>query len=302
MLPFLSLERPGRFLHALGVLLMTMSIGCVSTPSTQVIHTDSRGTVTLETVEEPAFEATHPISLDPVILTRVLSGIYVRDEHRFLQTLMSGKAVPVRVLSDDQAAYLAPLITRALTQATSLQFVGFRVSDTSRSPHGTIAGTLSAFGHSLSISLTQYRPAAAPSSARSKPGHQPVDPSGLKDRVVLFFPAEARRTDLIELQEAEGRSRSHTIVVDYGLLAGLRTSPVSLTPGRTSSQATPSASPSSSGSDHMRGVEDRLLRQDREIEALREEVHSLQQQLSEPTGSRPIPQKPGRPETPATPP
>ena len=260
---------------------MTLSLGCASSRPTEIIHQDERGTVFLETIPDPAFEATHPISLDAITLRKVLRGIYVRDEQRFLQQLMAGKAVPVRVLSDDQAEFLAPLLTQALTRATARQLVRFRVIDLSGSPPGTTGGTLSAYGLSLYISLTQYRPAAAPPPPRAKPGHQTADPSGLKDRTVLFFPTEALRTGLAEPQAIERGGR--TLVVDYGLLAGLRPTPVTIPP-RTPPAPTRAQPPGSgtdpghtaplppSASGDLKGVQDRLRMQDREIQALREKV------------------------------
>ena len=89
-----------------------------------MLHESDRGTITLERIPDRSFQAAHPITLAPETVARVLRGILVRNEHGLLQNLMAGKSETHRAFSDDEVAYLAPLLVDGLKRAAADQQVG----------------------------------------------------------------------------------------------------------------------------------------------------------------------------------
>ena len=64
------------------------------------------------------------------LMARVLSGVVVKENRGFLGILVAGKPEAVRVFSDEDVDYLAPLLVEGFTRVASDQQVGFRVVQT----------------------------------------------------------------------------------------------------------------------------------------------------------------------------
>ena len=110
--------------------LCLLLAGCTaSSRPGSLLHQDAGVSVWLDAFPDLTFHATHPISLDPSLLVRVLQGVQVREDQRLLQTLMAGPSSPIRAFSDEQATTLAPLLAQALTTATPDLLVRFQVTD-----------------------------------------------------------------------------------------------------------------------------------------------------------------------------
>ena len=133
--------RPGRL--ATGFLMGAILIsGCSTFGSPQRIHQSAKGTVYFEEVSEWSFEATHPTIIDHGTMMKMVKGI-VADEAAPASTKMPASgSKPMRVFSDEDAEFLAPLLAQGLSQAKPEQIIGFRVSSSAGSGAEPTAGTL----------------------------------------------------------------------------------------------------------------------------------------------------------------
>ena len=210
-------------------------MGCHSTPRPDIIlHEGPEGGVYLERLDDVNVRATQPIKLDRGLIARILNGIQVGDPKTAVQTLFANNAKPERVFSDEDAAFLAPLISSALSQASADQQVRFRVvhlvSPIAHPPGGGAGigsstpqtgglqkemteGVLYAYGLSLHVTLNEYRHRDVKPDVISGPNRYYPDPSGLKEREVQFAPQSVLRPDTYK------HSDGKTLVIDYDMLA-----------------------------------------------------------------------------------
>jgi len=300
--------------------VMTL-ISCASIPRPDVIlHDGPEGGVYLERIADRSILAAHPIKLDRRLIARVLNGIQIGEPKNAINTLFIGNAKPERVFSDEDTAFLAPLISSALSQATAEQQVRFRVvhlaSPIAHAPGGgagigsstpqtgglqkeTTAGTVYAYGRSMHVTVDEYRHRAVKPDVISGPNRYYPDPSGLKEREVQFVPQSALRPD--SYKQSDGK----TLVIDYDTLAkqpqaelaapGTAASPSASAPKETFAQTenrptlpplVPSE-PSQPGrmtageNDEVQPLKDLVIKKDLELETLKKELRSLRQQLSE---------------------
>jgi hypothetical protein len=234
---FIMLIRPNRGrLTFMGLALLLA--GCSTGPEVDLtLHDSDRGTITLERIPDRNFQAAHPVKLAPGTLNRVLRGILVRDEHGLLKNLIAGKAETYRVFSDDEVAYLAPLLVDGLTRAAADQQVGFKIPQTGGptysertgaavgssepplrlAPKEITSGFLYAYGRSLYVTITQYRYRPEPVDTINMPNRRIPDETGLVDRKILFTPETAKRP----ASYGNPGSTEATLVIDYALLAAL---------------------------------------------------------------------------------
>ncbi|WP_447983745.1 hypothetical protein [Nitrospira sp. Nam74] len=210
-------------------------VSCASGPRADVIvHDGPEGGVYLEHMADRNVQATHPIKLNRDMITHVLNGIQVGEPKTAAKTLFTFNAKPDRVFSDEDTAFLAPLISSALAQATAEQQVRFRVvhlvspielpagggagigsfpTPTGGLQKETTEGTLYAHGRSLHVTLDEYRHRQGKPDVISGPNRYYPDPTGLKEREVRFVPQSALRPD--NYKQSDG----NTIVIDYEALA-----------------------------------------------------------------------------------
>lgn len=235
---------------------------------TVMIHEGPTGAVYLEEVRKGPLAATHPISLGPDTLERVLKGVLVRDDTRMLQDLMPGKEAPEPAFSEREVAFLTPSLHEALTRATPAQVVRFAVVRDVPSGKETTGGALYVKHQSIYLTLTRYRARPSKAFTAIKSDRLQRDATGLKDRVVLFVPTGITRTDLEARPSLVGPPHLTTLVLDYRLLdrvAGLEPE----------------------GGAGASSVEERLAEQERKIEALKEELRTLQRDRRDrPAGAR----------------
>jgi hypothetical protein len=112
--------------------------GCSMFSGETKVHKNAKGSVYLKEVADWSFEASHPAVIDPMTMLKVVKGV-VTD--RASQMPASGSK-PMRVFSDEDAAFLAPLLAQSLSQAKPDQIVGFKVSSSAGSGAEPTAGTL----------------------------------------------------------------------------------------------------------------------------------------------------------------
>jgi hypothetical protein len=224
-----------RHVTAIFIVLLTLP-SCSSTPRPDIIlHEGPEGGVYLERIADHSIRATQPIKLDRGLVARILNGIQVGEPKTAAQTLFANNARPERVFSDEDTAFLAPLVSSALSQATADQQVRFRIirlvspiahpsgggagigsstPQTGGLQKETTEGTLYAYGRSVHVKLDEYRHRAVKPDVISGPNRYYPDPSGLKEREVQFVPQSAVRPDSYKHSDS-----NNTLVIDYDTLA-----------------------------------------------------------------------------------
>ena len=261
-------------------------------PTGKIIFDDPRGTVSLQTISDQSIQASHPITLDPALLARMLKGMQIQDQDYGLVTkFLSGPSPSVRVFSEDQIRFLAPLLAEGLRTAAPDQRIEFRVQDTRQgslfesSTTETTAGSLYAYGRQLYVTLSQYRYNPIRTymvNSTSATQTRQADVSGLKNRILLFTPSAAQRSDGFD-PPTGGAYTDRFLAIDYQLLQ--EASPAVATTERTVPQVERAApvreSPAGTGVSDAPSHTTEALAQ--EVETLRKQLQSVQQQLDSQT-------------------
>ncbi|MES4784863.1 MAG: hypothetical protein C4294_02515, partial [Nitrospiraceae bacterium] len=84
--------------------------------------------VRIESVPDLRQSNTHPVSLTPTEVASILRGVRAWEHRNFIQRLVSGGAPKTRAFRDDEIAFLAPAISRALAQAGPSDRIYFHLS------------------------------------------------------------------------------------------------------------------------------------------------------------------------------
>ena len=287
------------------MLLCLVFAACgTTTPTGKILFEDARGTVSLETMPDQSVQATHPSTLEPTLIAQVLTGMAVQAQERGLQRLLAGRSSPVPVFSDDQIQFLAPLLAEGLHTAAPTERVAYHVQTThpgsmlESSITETTTGSLYAYGRQLYITLSQYRYAPARANLNindtalrmSRP-----DSSGLRDRILLFTPSTAQRSDAFDLPTG-GKSTDRFLAIDYQILQ--QAPAAAATAGQPAPQMGQTAPirETSVGTSTSGGSAQSTEALAQEVEALRKELQSVQKQL----GNQPTTQDNPKRKTPPT--
>jgi len=131
------------------------------------IHKSPQGAVFLQEVADWSFEADHPAVIDHAMLLSAIQGVIAEDANKLSVDLPAGGSMPMRVFSDEDAEFLAPLLAQGLSQAKPDQIVGFTVSSSAGSGAEPAAGTLYLSKGSLYLTIT-------PADSRKPSGFVPA--------------------------------------------------------------------------------------------------------------------------------
>lgn len=292
------------------VLFTLLMLGCMSGPQVDVIvQESSQGRVYLDRIPDRQFQATHPIRLDQVLITRSLQGIMVREETGLLRALGMNQPSTTPAFSRQDIAFLAPAITDALRQAAADQRVGFRLIRQGERGYGertgaavgssepplrpsteeTTSGTVFVYGHSLFITLTEYRHRRDDPDTVNMPNRRLPPPGVGLNRHLAFTPDEALRSD--QFAPAFVDDPTNVLIIDYEALAKL---PLSSTPSSLSHRETESLQPSpttqpagpGAANSELQTIKEEMKKRDSEVEALRKELQDIKRQLGSPQGNR----------------
>jgi len=266
-------------------LLCLLGTACSSTDrNAKVLFEDPRGTVSLQTMPDQSVQATHPITLDPLLLAQILKGIEVQDQERGLQKILGGTSAPTPAFSDDQIQFLAPLLAEGLRTATPDQRIAYRVETTHKgsflesSTTETTTGSFYAYGRQLYVILSQYR--YSPTRTNLNIGDmanrsRPLDYSGLRNQILVFTPSAAQRSDPFD-QPAGEKPTDRFLAIDYQLLQQVPAAAIGQSapqagetlPSRGSAVGTKAPGSPTSSTEALA----------QEVEALKKEMQSLKQQ------------------------
>ena len=213
-------------------LLCVAGTACSTTaPTGKILFEDPRGSVSLQTISNPLIQASHPINLEPALLTQILTGLKIHEHgigpHRFVMGF-AGQPSTYPLFSEDQIQFLAPLLAEGLRTATANQSIEYRVvtthegSNRFQSPtRETTAGSLYAYGRQLYVILSQYR--YNPMRTNLSMGdityrsQEPLDYSGLRYRTLRFTPKAALQADSPDPPTIE-KFTDRFVAFDYQLL------------------------------------------------------------------------------------
>lgn len=253
-------------------LLGMLASACVFPQSTGVdamLAESPRGAVFLQKAEDGWFRTAHPLDLSPDVLATVFRGVRV-------QTSPDDRVTGDRVFSDEDTEFLSPLMSAALSKATKGQVVGFRVVHRTDVGEETTGGILYVQGRLLHLTFTHYR-ARLDHSEQSDPSHRMnPDPIGLHNGQIEFSPDAASRSNRNEQPDVTDAIPLASLVLDYETLIAAsdrRSTPVqpqSLRPDKASVVQ-------QSG----KRVEAPVMGKEQELDALKEEMRTLQRRLSE---------------------
>src|SRR5262245_5667540 len=144
-------------------LICFVGTACGTAPTGKILFDSPRGTVSLQTLPDGSFYATHPINLEPALLAQVLKGMEIQTQEVGIQKYLDGSLAPVPAFSEEEIQFLAPLLAQGLLTATPNQSVAYRVLNTyegsrfESSYTETTAGSLYAYGRQLFVTLSQWR-------------------------------------------------------------------------------------------------------------------------------------------------
>ncbi|SLM43154.1 exported hypothetical protein [Nitrospira sp. ND1] len=285
------------------VLLTLLMSGCMSGLQVDVIVQESaQGQVYLDRIPDRQFQATHPIRLDQGLIASSLQGIRVHEETGLLRAMGMTQTSTVPAFSWQDIAFLAPAITDALRRAAADQQIGFRLIQRGErgygeragaavgssepplrlSPEETTTGSVFAYGHSLFITLTEYRQRRDNPDTVNMPNRRLPQPSGQLNRQLTFAPAEALRSN--QFAPAFLDDPTNVLIIDYEALAKLPlpSAPSALSHRATESlQPSPTTQPAGSGAadSELHTIKEEMKKRDSEVEELKKELQDIKRQL-----------------------
>ena len=251
-----------------------------------------RGGVFLQSAEDSWFKTAHPVSVSPLLLTHVLRGVQV-------QPAPDDEITAVRVFSDEEIAFLSPLMSTALSKAAKSQLVAFRVTHDSGPNSEMTGGLLFTRGRILHLWLTHYRANGASNDSGATLDRQARNPHGLAPRQLRFVPETVQRSSRNQQPDVIDPPPLATLMIDYRQLAAQVNLPDEAAPAQplqveapsplpTETQAArPDPSPSgshdtsSSPAEETRALKAVVKEQALELDALKDDVRALRQRLSE---------------------
>jgi hypothetical protein len=289
--------------------LVAQMTGCgLFSPKRTVLYDGPRGSILLENVPQrgstagfrsvTGLQASHPIILEPSVILASLGGLSLRQGSTVVPATTDSPDVSP-VFSQDDAQFLAPLISTALSAATSDQYVIFRVLaspgssgsgqrggeeiDSKQSPMRSTgqtetAGALYVQGRSLHIILTKYRGRLDTTRATD---YTQADARDLIGRTLLFTPASALRPELSRREMLPLPTELPSVTVDYQALPRTAEPPAPFlapTVGVSESRMSPPVAPIA---EEVRELKELVVKKDLELERMRDEINQLKQELKD---------------------
>ena len=275
-LPLTKIQRP-LIQGLVGIAACALVItGCASGAK---LAQNSMGSVYLEDVNDWSFEASHPAVIDQLTIEKIVKGLYRNDDMSGASKMSAGGSTPMRIFSDEDAAFLSPLLAQGLSKAKPEQFVGFRTSSSAGSGAEPTTGSL--YVQKGSIYLTIQKGA---------------EPTG-------FIPESAARMEPAQAYAAGGARGVMTVVIDYHAVAAAPMPAAMPMPMAKSTPSTPAPTPpmptmaiapvktqtvsSRGGEDEllaqnfndMKVAREALVKKDSEIKMLRKESEWMKREL-----------------------
>lgn len=241
------------------VALALIVTGCSTTSN---IAQNSKGSVYLEEIMDWSFDASHPAVIDQTTILKIVKGVYTAETR-----MSAAGSKPMRVFSDEDAEFLAPLLAQGLSKAKPEQLVVFRVSSSAGSGSEPTAGSIYVQQGAIHFTISNGVGATT------------------------FMPESAARTVQAQPFATGGKGGVMAHVIDYHALA-LAPMPPALPVVKTATgRATGSIANASATATAMEGpaemqvqlgrAKDMLAKKDTEIRVLRKESDWMKRELRE---------------------
>ena len=289
------------------VCVMGLAMGaCALTNAKVVDHVlveTPRGAVFLEKAEDGWFRTAHPFDLSSEVLATVFQGVHVQQP-------LTDPVLGDRVFSDDDTEFLSSVMSTALSKATNHQVVGFHVVHDRDGSSETTGGILYVQGRLLHLTLTHFRARHEGSELGGLSHRLNPNPTGLAQHQVRFSPEAARRSSRHEQPDVTTAPPLASLVLDYDALVqgaalpptAVRAHPIRadkgsvflqiLDPALPMSEASASRDTQTPPAATSQTGQAPSLEKEGELEALKEEVRTLQRRLSELEGGGQNTEKP----------
>jgi hypothetical protein len=151
-------QRAAWFIWPLFVMMgVSAGGGCANAPHvpTKMIYESGRNQVWLEKDPEPA-PNDQPTTLSPEEIGTLLRGIRSWERRNFIHRLFSGEAEKTRAFRNEEITFLAPALSKALTQASPDERAYFHLSRaTEQGDEESTTGWLSVRQETLMLALTE---------------------------------------------------------------------------------------------------------------------------------------------------
>ena len=260
---------------AIVVCLFVLAASCTWTPQVETrIESTPQGTVSLKTIAEETFRATHPIDLSDRVIKRVLQGLEKQQNIRLLQTLVSGESERTPLFIPAQVEFLTGSLKNAFAHATPEEIVYFHLTKTDfHSP--SMEGSMFVDDTVLVVTWRETANKTPTKLDRSIKGESGVVAS--PSYLLQFSPQEAVHTGVHPQTRYLEKIKNHSVLIDYQKLETLPEhsqeliqkthdpTPISSVPERKRSQTTESKSTHNTSP----------------VQDLTREVHELKKQLAE---------------------
>lgn len=285
------------------VCLFISACGTSRTVEDTIFADGPRGAVYHQRMEDSWFKTAHPVSVSPLLLTHVLRGVQV-------QAVPEDPTTGERVFSDEETAFLSPLISTALSKATKNQLVVFRVTHDSGPGSDMTGGLLFTRGRLLHLWLTHYRANGARNDSGATRDRQARNPRGLIPRQLRFVTETVQQSSRNQQPDVIDPPPLATLVIDYMMLATALNLPSEAAPSqpihgdgpprnhaetqsaRPDHRIPPSQDTLPSRAEETQALKDVVKEQASELDALKEDVRALRQRLSEMEATSSNPTKP----------
>ena len=277
----LSKQMFTRFAHtAVSVAAMAcLMAGCSTTAK---VAQSSKGNVYLEEVTDWSFEASHPAVIDQATMSKVIKGLYSEDGS---SRMSAGGSKPMRIFSDEDAEFLAPLLTQGLSKAKPEQLVGFRVSSSAGSGSEPTTGSIYVQKGSIYITIakgarvTGFTPDSV-ARTESAPSYAAAGTIGATATVIDYI-ALAKSPASASIAVAKPAAKAPAAPIAAAVAPAppqsMKAQPVSMA-ASSSAGAMESASP---GSSQIEKVKETIAKKESEINMLRKESDWMKRELRE---------------------
>jgi len=115
---------------ALTVVFILVGIGCAEKARTKgtILSEEGLNVVRIETATDPRESNTQPVTLSPSEVSTILRGVRAWEDRNVFHRLFSGDSPKTRAFREEEIAFLAPAVSKALAQAGPADRVYFHLS------------------------------------------------------------------------------------------------------------------------------------------------------------------------------
>ncbi len=255
-------------------LMVSAAAGCSTTSK---VAQGAKGNVYLEEVADWSFEANHPAVIDQATMMKVMKGLYGEDGS---SRMSAGGSKPMRTFSDEDAEFLAPLLTQGLAKAKPEQLVGFRVSSSAGSGSEPTAGSMYVKNGFIYVTIAKggmvsgFSPESV-ARTESAPSYAAGGALGATATVIDYVAlAKAPASASLPVAKAQPKAPAAPSTVAVTPAPAAKAQPVLTTAGPSMSPVAPSAETIQSDK-----AKETIAKKDSEINMLRKESEWMKREL-----------------------